>query len=140
MISSSSGASPDLTTHVVTGEVRGEDLQRAAMAFLKDSPTRLALWDFTEAQFSTLTTQDLVAVFDSLVPYAEARRGGRSALLFSSTVGFGLGRLSEALAEVRDFPFELKAFGRRSDALLWLEIPIENGDPEEEDLEGEGAA
>jgi hypothetical protein len=77
-----------------------------------------------------------VAVFDALVPFSEARRGGHSALLFSSTVGFGLGRLSEALAEVREFPLELKAFSQRRDAMLWLENSSQKRNPEEGNGEG----
>jgi hypothetical protein len=136
MITTSTEPDKDLTVHMVTGQVRGEELLEASLTFLREAPTRLALWDFSDALFSALSTQDLVSVFDALMPYVDSRRGGRSALLFTSTVGFGLGRLSEALAEVRNYPYEFKAFTNRKDALLWLDLPVGNGDPEED----EGAA
>ena len=130
--------SPDLTVHVVSGVVRADELRDKAIEFLTVAPTPLALWDFSEADFSELTTPSLVLVFDALVPYMQNRRGGKSALLFQSTVGFGLGRLSEALAEVREFPYEFKAFSNREDALLWLKMP--NGRNGEETNGDEGVA
>ena len=136
MIRTILGADGDLTTHIVTGEVTSEELLRAGMSLLQENPTRLALWDFTEAEFSAVTTQELVSIFDSLAPYSHHRQGGRSALLFSSTVGFGLGRLSEALAEVRHFPYQIKAFSDRENAMAWLDLPPEQG----ENGEGQGVA
>lgn len=127
MISTSAQQDKNLTIHVVTGQVHRDELLGTAMGCLESAPARASLWDFTEARFSALSTQDLVSLFDAMLPHVHDRRGGRAALLFGSTVGFGLGRLSEALVEVRDYPCEIKAFTDRGDALLWLDLPVDLG-------------
>jgi len=123
MIRSSSGTLPDSTFHVGTGLVSGLELRETALGCLVKGPTSLSLWDFTAADLSELATQDLTSVFDAARPYASGQGAAKTAMLFGSTVGFGLGRLCEALAEVRDFPCEIKAFLSREDALRWLQIP-----------------
>jgi len=123
MITSSSGTSPDFTVHFASGVLSGPQLRDAVVAFLLKAPTAMSLWDFTTADLSKLSTQDLVSVFDAARPYALGTDGGKTATLFDSTVGFGLGRLCEALAEMRDFPCEVKAFLSREDALGWLRMP-----------------
>jgi hypothetical protein len=137
MISSGPGFSPELTVHVVSGSVTTEEVRDAAVVFLQEAPTRLSFWDFTNADFSGTQVSDLVTLFDALVPYTHRRRGGKTALLFNSTEGYGLGRLGEALAEIRSFPFEFKAFSDRKEARLWLEVEPKD---EEDDRSGEGVA
>lgn len=120
MISTTADPTSGLTVHVVTGAFSVLELRDAAVAFVKDAPTPLALWDFSEADFSQLPAAALAGVFDGARPYAENRKGGRTALLFQSAVGFGLGRMSEALAEVREYPYLFKAFWDRESAMAWL--------------------
>jgi hypothetical protein len=136
MIISSPGLNPELTVHVVTGRVTVEELIEAATSFLEGAPTRLALWDLCQADFSGIPTASVQSIFNSVAPFKERRRGGKSALLFASTEGFGLGRIGEAMAEIRGFPFEVRAFSDRREAMLWLEMRKE----EEHVNGGEGVA
>lgn len=122
MITVSPGSAPDLKIIVASGVLTRADLQSAALDLMRGRPARAALWDFTGGDGSALSTQDLVAVFDAALPYTGIRGGMKTAMLFESTLGFGLGRLCEALAEVRGFPCELKAFLSREDAMLWLRM------------------
>ena len=122
MITASVGLLPELRIRHATGLITAEELRTAAVDFVREAPTRLALWDFTDADFSALPVAGLVAVFDAVVPYMSNRQGGRSALLFNSPVGFGLGRMSEAFAEVRGYPCQIRAFRDWADAMRWLQM------------------
>jgi len=122
MIISSPGLNPDLTVHVVTGRVTVEELVEAAVGFIQGSPTRLSLWDLCQADFSSLPTPAIQSIFNNIAPFKQNRTGGRAALLFSTTEGYGLGKISEAMAEIRGFPYEVKAFSDRREAMLWLEV------------------
>lgn len=133
MISSGPGFSPELTVHVVSGSVTVADVRDAAMVFLQEAPTRLSFWDFSNAQFSGIEVRDLVSLLSAILPYTDRRRGGKTALLFNSTEGYGLGRLCEALAEVRDFPFEFKTFSDRKEARLWLELRVKDAESGQSD-------
>ena len=137
MISSGPGLSPELTVHMVRGPVRLKEIQEAAMAFLTDHPSRLSLWDFTGAEFSGLQVSELDPFFNRLRPFVHSRTGGRTALVFASAEGFGLGRMCEALAEVRGFPMGMKAFYSREEARRWLLIKKA---ADEVDEEGAGVA
>jgi hypothetical protein len=137
MITASIDSSGGLTVHRVEGTFTIADLRDAAVAFVRDAPTPMALWDFTAADFGSVQAGSLAVVFDGVRPYAENRRGARSALLFSSAVGFGLGRMSEALAEVRSYPYPFKAFSDREAALHWLRTGRRQ---ESSEVESDGAA
>ena len=134
MVTSSAGLSREFTVHFATGTITTEELRTAAVEFVRDAPTRLALWDFTGADFSALPAAGLASMFDGVILYMEKCLGGRWALLFGSPVGFGLGRMSEAMAEVREYSYQVKAFRDRDAAMRWLELP------QEEAEEGEGVA
>jgi hypothetical protein len=116
----------ELTIHTVSGPVTGDELIAAAVDYVRDSPSRLALWDFTGADFSPMPTVDLVPLFDAAKPFIENRRGGKSAFLFNSREGFGLGRMSEMLADSRDYPYEVQAFWDREAAMNWLTAGVLN--------------
>jgi len=134
MIDTCTGSFPGLTVLTARGPLTTEEVCQAAVAFVRDAPSELALWDFTQADFSSLPTGGVGEVFDVVFPFVENRMGGRSALVFNSTVGFGLGRMAEALGDLRDYPCEIRAFWDTDDALRWLR----SGQVENE--EGEGVA
>lgn len=133
MISSGPGLSPELTVHLVMGEISAEEILATARTFLSNSPSRLSLWDFSGADFSLLDVSELDPLFNALRPYVHVRTGGKTALVFSTTEGFGLGRMCEALAEIRMFPMSLKAFDSREEARRWLLV-----DEAEEESKAEG--
>ncbi len=120
MTISSSVPAPGLTVLVVTGPVSPEELRNRAVEFVRYHPTPLALWDFGQAEFSTVSSNDIRSVFDAARPFAENRRSGKTALLFSSALGYGMGRMSEAIAEHREFPYTFRSFWDREAAMQWL--------------------
>jgi hypothetical protein len=136
MVISSPGLNPELTVHVVIGRVTVEEIVEAAVGFIEGAPTRLSLWDLCQADFAGLSTPEVRSIFNLIAPYKDKRRGGKAALLFASTEGYGLGRMGEAMAEMGGFPFEVRAFPDRREAMLWLEMDQEK----EEANGGEGVA
>jgi len=133
MITSSYEPELDLTIHVVTGSVTAEELGDRAAQFMGKNPSLLSLWDFSHADISALSADGLRAIFNRARPYAERRRGGRTALVFSSAVGFGMGRMAEAFGEAGGFPYEFRSFWDRDAALIWLgSLDSGNGNSGEE--------
>lgn len=120
MITLSADFDSTLTTLLARGLLTQEDLCAAALDFIRDHATPRALWDFTGADLTRISTRSLEMVFSAVGPDMAKCGGGRSALLFSSKLGFGLGRMSEALAEIRGFPCAIKAFSDRETAMSWL--------------------
>ena len=111
----------DLTVFNAKGFITVDELITHMKGFARDSRTRLTLWDFTEATYDTSSPlRDLTSLFRELLPYSENRRGGRSALLYSTPATYGIGRMGEILADLRSFPFDFKVFKDRAEAMSWL--------------------
>jgi hypothetical protein len=54
--------------------------------------------------------------------YAHLRKGGRSALVLSKDVGYGIGRMYGALSEIENIPYEIRSFRDIKDAREWLGV------------------
>ncbi len=110
------------------------------VAYLKEigggNLTRFALWDFTQADLAELYEQDIRTLFYTLGPMTERRRGGKTAMVFSRKVDFGVGRMIEAIAEAMELPVRFRSFWDFDAAEGWLEE--ENGSWFDEDLQVKG--
>lgn len=51
-----------------------------------------------------------------------SRKGGRTALVFSRKVDFGIGRMLEVIAEMEDYDYMIRSFRNAKDADKWLGI------------------
>jgi hypothetical protein len=78
------------------------------------------MWVFLDAEVSAITSSDLRKILYYTKEYAHSRQGGKSALVVSKDLGYGLARIFEAFVEMEKFPFELKTFRALDDARAWL--------------------
>ncbi len=83
-------------------------------------PTTLILWDFTNATWSGIATDELQELTRKAKKYS--RKGGKTALVFSKDIDFGIGRMLEAFAEMEAYDYEFGSFRNRKDAKEWLDI------------------
>jgi hypothetical protein len=113
----------DLTTVLVSGEVTVPELLAAYSDFLTadagTSPN--VLWDFSAASMAALSAGAIRDLASGLVQAGRGRRRpGRSALLCSREVDFGLARMLALLVEDQGLPVELRVFRDRDVARAWL--------------------
>ncbi len=110
-----------LTTFKVVGKVAVIDFIDALARYYRGDITPLNLWDLTQADLSLFRTneiQDLAAYSRRL---AGSRRCGRTAVVFSGTLGFGLGRMFETYLEIAGLPLAFSIFVSMDAALKWLQ-------------------
>ncbi len=112
----------DLTIQKVIGKPTIEEGIKKVEAYYAGKVTKYILWDFTEADSSVITNNDLRNIIKILKKYGDLRRGGKTALVFSRLFDFGLGRMFEAFAQMGAMPFEFRSFRNMEKALEWLEI------------------
>jgi|GEM_PF-861791 len=110
----------DLTVFTVVGEVNAEQQIEAIRCFYDQGPTKNALWDLRRLEGPRISSEELRVILDASRHRQEARRGGRTALIVKAHVDFGMGRMSEALAEVSGMPYEIRTFRDPDEANDWL--------------------
>ena len=121
-ITSSIEAENDLTVVTVAGEVDAEQVLGQVISFLSGEPTQLVLWDFREGSLAGLSSADLQLLIERGAPFADSRKGGRTAIVCSKEVDYGLSRMFQIFASLRYVPFEVQVFRSTQEARKWLSV------------------
>jgi hypothetical protein len=112
-----------LTVHTVFGETSADEIRRRITSYYEGDVTHLLLWDFTNADVasgSAANVRDLVELTNELT---KRRHGGKTALVFSSSFAYGMGRMYELSKEIGDPMISHGSFRDLNAALEWLGIP-----------------
>ncbi len=120
-ITSSLEAENDLTTVVtVAGKVDVEQVLGQIVSFLRGEPTQLVLWDSREGSLAGLLGADLQLIVERGTPLADSRKGGRTAIVCSKEVDYGVSRMFQTLASLQNIPIEAQVFRSIQEARKWL--------------------
>jgi hypothetical protein len=112
----------------VTGTITLEEFKRAILetfadpAFVRGSPILWDMRDFDTTVGDTSTFSDLVSFNEKS---ADERGGGRSAIVVSSVVDYGMSRMFQSLAD--GLPTDFAVFRSYRDAQDWL---LDGGEPQ----------
>ena len=112
----------DLTIVKAKGKVKAQDLLNWTAEYYSGKVTALILWDFSEADIGDVPMDHLKELAVAARRKADVRRGGKSALVFSRDVDFGLGRMFETLSEIEKTPVLYNSFRDISKAISWLGV------------------
>jgi hypothetical protein len=116
----------DLTVHVATGAITDEEMFGTLEGFYAGRVTRLLLWDMSQADLRTTTADTLRRFVQRAAELGASRSGGKTAVITSTALQYGLARMSEAFARMESAPYEFRAFKSQNEALAWL-LPVNNG-------------
>jgi hypothetical protein len=109
----------------VAGPLTPELLQETIEKVSVGEHARRVLWDGHEADLSPIHGLHIDRMASWSLPLAEKRRGGRSAIVVEGDLNFGVARMMQSYAESREFPFEVRCFRDREEALKWLMEPLD---------------
>ena len=109
----------DLTSFTVSGTVAVEEILGAIQTFAHE-PSRLVMWDFLAADLSALFTRQVQGVAMEAGSQPVERSSGKTALVASSDLTYGLARMYESLSSDRPSAAEHRVFRTRDEALKWL--------------------
>jgi len=112
-----------LTMNIARGQISYDDFTNWINDYYSGAITRYVLWDFTEADVSGISSKEyekIAALVKKKSDQKEGKKGGKSALVHSQDVGFGLGRMFEALSRMEGIEFEFKSFRCMAEAKKWL--------------------
>ncbi len=110
----------DFTEHIATGDVRDDDMFSAQKEFYENGPTRFQLWDMTGCVMTGITMGGMRTFIERAAQYGKVRENGKTAVIVSSQLQFGLARTAEAFGEFSSIPFAFQVFKDRAEALAWL--------------------
>jgi hypothetical protein len=117
----------DLTVFFAQGTIGAHEIVDAYSHFLGKSPTRLVLWDFTQAVVTELDAGAMGRLAHQIAEVGRARRpSGRSAVLCGRQADFEIARMIQAHLELEGRGVQTAAFMERASALAWLaDVPDE---------------
>ena len=124
-IKTTNDRSNEFTEHVVTDTVTDEEMFKCQDEFLKNNPTKLELWDMSNADLDRITTEGVRQFISRAAHLGKTRQGGRTAVIVQSKLQYGLGRMAQAFGEFTSLPFSLRLFRIRVDAIAWLKTGSE---------------
>jgi hypothetical protein len=110
----------DMTVFTVIGKVTANELVAAISDFYENSVTSNILWDLTKSDLSEIRSSDVELITNLSVKYAEKRSSGKTAIVGSDDLTFGISRMYEMTKEIAKLPFETKAFRDIDKAFKWL--------------------
>lgn len=118
----------NLTVIIATGTiVPGEPLD-AIKTFYDGKPTKDCIWDFRSVSMSQMSTDEIQLILDHALKNILKRQFGKTALVAPEDHDFELARMTSSMGDMKDVPWELRAFRSMEDAARWLGVRY----PEEE--------
>ena len=109
-----------LTTHTVIGEVSFEEEMTTLKKFWEGQTTRNVMWDFRKASLARVSSGKTEAIMDYIKHHSGKYSGGKTALVASGDLEYGLSRFSQTLAEMKSYPLQLEVFRSFEAAIQWL--------------------
>ena len=113
-------AEHDLTVFTVVGAVDAAAVSGHIMAFLPVDPTPLVLWDIRAGNVSGFSIVDVMGIIKRAKPFADRRRGGRTAIVCAQPLDYAVSHMFRAMAEAMQIPFEMAVFRDHEEARGWL--------------------
>lgn len=110
----------DLTIQTVTGEITAEEIINKIKEYYTGKTTSHILWDFSNASLGKISPEDIQKIVSLTKEFSHFRRDGKTAMVFSSQLGFGLGRMYDILHDVGKSKVTHKAFLDNESAMKWL--------------------
>lgn len=116
-----------LTVLTVSGEVTFVEMRRAIESFWETPTLTLnVLWDYRQASLKNLSREDhegLVRVGMKFRDRHAERTGGKTAIIASTELEYGINRASETMTQIEGYPFKVKTFRTVEEAEAWLAKP-----------------
>lgn len=124
MISTRINQIAGLVIHIATGELSVEKIKAALEARLKNPDHRRGmrvLWDCSRASLSSISADEVRDLAEFNTRRADMRGLGRSAIVVSKCVDFGVARMFEFYACC--LPWQTAVFWDLESAMRWLAAP-----------------
>jgi|SRR5215472_15497610 len=110
----------DLTVFTVVDDIDAKQVLSEVLAFLTGEPTHCVLWDIRAGSLTRVTPAGLRMIAERATELAHRRSGGRTAIVCSTDVDYGLSRMFQTFAELLQAPVEFTVSRDVTGAREWL--------------------
>ncbi len=110
----------NLTLFFVVGKLTTDELVKSIRDFYASSITLNVIWDLTKSDLSQISAQDVQHVAALSADYKDSRPSGKTAVVGSDDLTFGLARMYELNKNSTDLAFETKSFRSIEEAYDWI--------------------
>jgi hypothetical protein len=111
-----------LTIITITGKTDVSELMSALNSFW-DNPTKHIIWNSQSDPLGNISPDDIrnLCKHAKLRAIDGNRSNGKTALVGSNDLAFGLSRMAETYSEIEEFPIQVSVFPSLEEALNWIE-------------------
>ena len=120
MILSTEDMKRNLTIYTCRGQISVDEIKKKVKSFYEGTPSRNVIWDFTEADLSSITADEIRALANGVKKLAHSREGGKTAIVAPEDISYGFGRMYQIFAEIYAQIADIQVFRSRSEAERWL--------------------
>ena len=114
--------SKQLTIFTGTGELSFDEVLKTIRSFYGANPTLNVLCDLRQASAERISAAQVNQIAELIHKSKQIRKGGRTAIVSTRDVTYGVARMLEALINIPndDSSYELRVFRDIKDAVRWL--------------------
>ena len=110
----------DLTTLTVKGEITADEIKETILAHNQAAVTKYVLWDLGQATAKAIQSSEIGSIVHATQEFTKSRKGGKTAIVASSDINFGLSRMYDILHELSHSDVPHMTFHSKEEALKWL--------------------
>ena len=110
----------EVTVNRAMGIISSDDLLDWIECYYSGDVTKFILWDFTKADLSDLSSDDIKRLVYETKKITAKRAGGKTAFVVGRDVEFGIIRMFDAYVEVEGVQIEFRTFRDSAAAKKWL--------------------
>jgi hypothetical protein len=123
MIEMSISQDGKLAVHTCVGKITVDDIVQETEALREAGAPKNSLWDLREADLTEISTEDIESLARMMKETLPDELSGKTAIVVTGDLGFGLGRAYEAYADVTKQPEDIMVFRTIEEAHEWLGPP-----------------
>ena len=110
----------DLTIHKCSGNLNKQEILDTIHSLYESPPTKYTLWDYSNASMNNIPSNDIRKIFTLVKNRGLARQGGKTAIVTPNDPEYGFAKMLQIMADLNDFPFEIKVFRYTGEFYQWL--------------------
>ena len=111
----------DLTIHKCLGSLTDNEFITVIHTFYDGKPTMNTAWDFSKCSLDGTSSVFLKQAANLVHRLSQnTRKGGKTAVIASQDLEYGLSRMFQIITEDEGIPFNIKVFRTADEASQWL--------------------
>ena len=112
----------DLSVFTVNGALIADEIIERVEEYYITHPTKLVLWIMGDVDLSAITREGIERIIQTAKKNTGKRKEGKTAIVGSKDIEYGLARMYEAYTGLENLPYEYKIFKNVDEAKEWLGI------------------